>query len=168
MSAVRAAYASALALVAAAFLPAAILAAPGDAAEPEQALSDPALEGRAMSLAREIRCVVCENEPVALSSAEIAVDMRQAIRERVAAGDTDSQVRDYFASRYGEFVLLRPRVGPATLALWALPVVLLLLGALALFLLSRRGGAGGAVPGDPVEDAAARAALDRLSGSGPG
>ncbi|NJR20360.1 MAG: cytochrome c-type biogenesis protein CcmH [Hyphomonadaceae bacterium] len=65
------------------------------AAAPEVPLSDPALESRAQNLAREIRCVVCENEPVALSSADIAVDMRAAIRERVKAGDTDAQVRRF-------------------------------------------------------------------------
>jgi cytochrome c-type biogenesis protein CcmH len=131
------------------------------AAPPEIALSDPALEARAQSLAREIRCVVCENEPVALSSADIAVDMRAAIRERIKAGDSDQQVRRFFAERYGEFVLLRPRVGVDTLALWGAPLALLVLGGGALFVMSRR-----RVVGNPaeqnVEDDAARAALADL------
>jgi cytochrome c-type biogenesis protein CcmH len=131
---------------------------------PEAALSDPALEARAQALAREIRCVVCENEPVALSSAEIAVDMRRVIRERVAAGDTDAQVRRHFADRYGEFVLLRPVVGPSTALLWGAPFALLLLGGLTLWALARRPrtAQASASADDPAAgEAAARAALER-------
>ena len=115
-----------------------VFATQGSSATPEQALTDPNQEARAQSLAREIRCVVCENEPVALSSAQIAVDMRKAIRERISAGDSDAQVRRYFAERYGEFVLLRPRVGLETLALWGTPLVLLLVGGASLYLVSSR------------------------------
>jgi cytochrome c-type biogenesis protein CcmH len=129
------------------------------AAAPEVPLTDPALEARAQNLAREIRCVVCENEPVALSSADIAVDMRAAIRERVKAGDSDAQVRRFFAERYGEFVLLRPRVGTETLALWGAPFGLLLVGGGALFLLGRRPRRPEMAP-DLVADEAARAAVD--------
>lgn len=134
------------------------LAAPTGAYAVEAPLSDPALEARAQSLAREIRCVVCENEPVALSSAEIAVDMRKAIRERVAAGDSDAQVRRFFADRYGEFVLLRPRIGMDTFALWGAPLALLLLGGLGLYIASRRGQAA---PADmpAIDDAQALAAF---------
>lgn len=136
----------------------ALLALPIAARAVEAPLTDPALEARAQSLAREIRCVVCENEPVALSSAEIAVDMRKAIRERVAAGDTDAQVRRFFADRYGEFVLLRPRIGTDTLALWGAPLALLLLGGLGLFIASRRAQAAPAEAPD-IDDAQALAAL---------
>jgi cytochrome c-type biogenesis protein CcmH len=131
------------------------------AAAPEVPLADPALEARAQSLAREIRCVVCENEPVALSSADIAVDMRAAIRARVKAGDSDQQVRRFFAERYGEFVLLRPRVGIETLALWGAPLALLLLGGGALLLMSRRRPSVSPIMPD-IEDAKAQAALDDL------
>jgi cytochrome c-type biogenesis protein CcmH len=131
------------------------------AAAPEVPLSDPALEARAQSLAREIRCVVCENEPVALSSADIAVDMRAAIRGRVKAGDSDPQVRRFFAERYGEFVLLRPRVGIDTLALWGAPFALLLLGGGMLFVMSRRRKEADTAP-DLIDDNAARAALADL------
>ena len=128
----------------------------------EQVLNDPALEARAQDLAREIRCVVCENEPVALSQAEIAIDMRQAIRERVAAGDTDEEVRQFFADRYGEFVLLRPRFRAETLALWLTPLVLLLIAGGAIWARSR-GNVATALEAD--SDAAgvvaAKAALDR-------
>jgi cytochrome c-type biogenesis protein CcmH len=131
------------------------------AAVPEVPLADPVLEARAQSLAREIRCVVCENEPVALSSADIAVDMRAAIRARIKAGDNDQQVRRFFAERYGEFVLLRPRVGIDTLALWGAPLALLLLGGGALFLMSRRRDED-VTSAQSVDDESARAALAAL------
>lgn len=145
------------ALIASAF---AVLAMAGTAmaGAPEAPLTDPVLEARAQALAREIRCVVCENEPVALSSAEIAVDMRGAIRARVKAGDSDAQVRRFFADRYGDFVLLRPRMGVDTLALWGAPFLLLALGGLGLFFMSRRK----ADVVDPVDDVAAREALAEL------
>lgn len=142
------------------------LAGAAFAAIPEAPLEDRVLEARAQGLAREIRCVVCENEPVALSSADIAVDMRAAIRARVKAGDTNQQVRRFFADRYGEFVLLRPRIGPETLALWGAPFVLLALGGGALFMMSRRGDAGieaGDGSDAAVDDATARAALADLT-----
>jgi cytochrome c-type biogenesis protein CcmH len=127
----------------------------------EQALPDQAAESRAMALAREIRCVVCENEPVANSSAEIAVDMRNAIREKVAAGASDDEVRAYFASRYGEFVLLRPRLSTATLLLWGAPFLLILIGGAVLLLRARKPVTAAAETADPELDAAARAALAR-------
>jgi cytochrome c-type biogenesis protein CcmH len=137
------------------------LAAAASKVEVERALSDPALEARAQALAREIRCVVCENEPVALSSAEIAVDMRKAIRARVAAGDSDAQVRRFFAERYGEFVLLRPRVGPETWVLWGAPFLLISAGGLALWLISRRQRPQESQINQDDDDQV-RAALDRL------
>jgi cytochrome c-type biogenesis protein CcmH len=142
------------------------LAGVAHAAAPEASLSDPAQEARAQALAREIRCVVCENEPVALSSAEIAVDMRAAIRERVKAGDSDAQVRRFFAERYGEFVLLRPRMGLDTLALWSAPFLLLLIGAAGLFFYLKRGQNSPAEP-DPIDDDAARAALAEVQQDRP-
>ncbi|AMS28792.1 MAG TPA: cytochrome c-type biogenesis protein CcmH [Hyphomonadaceae bacterium] len=135
-----------------------LLAVPAGVQAVEAPLTDPALEARAQSLAREIRCVVCENEPVALSSAEIAVDMRKAIRERIAAGDSDAQVRRFFADRYGEFVLLRPRIGLDTFALWGAPLALLLLGGLGLVIASRRSQAAPATA-PSVDDEQALAAL---------
>lgn len=130
-------------------------------AQAETVLSDPAQEARAQSLGREIRCVVCENEPVALSQAEIAVDMRQAIRTRIAAGDSDDQVRAYFASRYGDFVLLRPKFAVETLALWGAPLILLLLAGTALFWRARLSQKVQTEGGDPAADAEALAAVER-------
>lgn len=94
-------------------------------------LADPAAEQRAQALEREIRCVSCENEPISQSTADIAEDMRRVVRERVAAGESDDQIRAYFRQRYGDFVLLRPPVDGATWALWAAPVALIVAAALA-------------------------------------
>lgn len=89
-------------------------------------LDDPAEELRAQALMREVRCVACENEPVSQSSAPIAEDMRTRIREMVAEGATDTEIRDWFVSRYGEFVLFRPPArDPASWLLWTLPFILL-------------------------------------------
>lgn len=79
-------------------------------------------------LGKEIRCVVCESEPVATSSAQIALDMRQVIKDRIIAGDNDKQIRQYFAEHYGEYVLLRPQVNKATYLLWLTPLLLLIIG----------------------------------------
>lgn len=88
------------------------------------ALGDPALEARAQALEMEIRCVQCENEPIAQSTAEIAVDMRALVRERIAAGESDRQIRDFFRQRYGDYVLFRPPFDARTWALWAAPLLL--------------------------------------------
>lgn len=92
------------------------------AAQPAEAqLPDPALEARAQALMRELRCTVCENEPVSQSTADMAVDARRKIRQLVGEGNTDSQVRDYFVERYGNFVSFRP----SNWLLWLFPFVLL-------------------------------------------
>jgi cytochrome c-type biogenesis protein CcmH len=91
-------------------------------------LGDPAQEARAQALEREIRCVQCQNEPIAQSTADIAVDMRALVRERVAAGDSDAEIRAFFQERYGDFVLFRPPWDARTWALWAAPFLLLAAG----------------------------------------
>jgi cytochrome c-type biogenesis protein CcmH len=133
----------------------------GEIIRQDAALTDPVLEERAQNLADEIRCVVCENEPVSRSNAAMAVDMRHAIRERVAAGDSDDEVRDYFAQRYGEFVLLRPRLSASTIALWALPFALLLVAGGTLFVLARRRAEPAIAADDRAAAEAALAALGR-------
>ncbi len=87
-------------------------------------LGDPSQEARAQSLDLEIRCVQCENEPIAQSTAEIAGDMRALVRERIAAGDSDEDIRAFFRQRYGDFVLFRPPFDARTWALWAAPLLL--------------------------------------------
>jgi cytochrome c-type biogenesis protein CcmH len=103
-------------------------------------LADPAQEARAQSLEREIRCVQCENEPIAQSTADIAADMRRLVRERVAAGDSDEEIRAYFRQRYGDFVLFRPPWDARTWALWGAPLLLLGLGLVSIFGMRRRPG----------------------------
>jgi cytochrome c-type biogenesis protein CcmH len=101
-------------------------------------LPDAAQEARAAALDAELRCVACQNEPISQSTADIAADMRVLVRERIAAGDSDEQIRAYFARRYGDFVLLRPPLKGETALLWAAPIVLLVVGG-AVVMLSRRG-----------------------------
>lgn len=105
-------------------------------------LLDPAQEARAQSLEREIRCVQCQNEPIAQSTAEMASDMRSLVRERVAAGDSDEEIRAFFRERYGDFVLFRPPWDARTWALWAAPFILLAGGLVAVYALRRGRDAG--------------------------
>lgn len=108
-------------------------------------LADPRQETRVRELEQEIRCVVCQNEPIAQSTAEIAGDMRELVRERVAAGDSDAEIRDFFRARYGDFVLFRPPFDARTWALWGAPIALLLVGLLWVFGLRRARSADGDV-----------------------
>lgn len=94
---------------------------------------DPVLEARVMDLAAELRCLVCQNETLAQSQADLAVDLREQIREKVGAGQSEQQVIAFLVDRYGDFVLYRPRFSATTLLLWLGPFVLLLIAALALF-----------------------------------
>ena len=129
------------------------------AVEPSEMLSDPALEARARALSRELRCVVCQNESVDDSPAEVAHDIRRAVRERLVAGDTDRQVLDYMVARYGDYVLLKPPFRTRTLVLWLGTPAVLLLGAFGLWLANRRRTA--ALGPAPLSDAE-RARLDAL------
>jgi cytochrome c-type biogenesis protein CcmH len=109
---------------------------PAHAVEPGEILKDPTLEARARTISQELRCVVCQNQSIDDSNAPLAHDLRVIVRERLTAGDTDSQVLAFVESRYGEFVLLRPRFKLQTLLLWLTP--LLLLGGAAIFLMRAR------------------------------
>jgi cytochrome c-type biogenesis protein CcmH len=136
-----------------------LLALPALAVEPSEMLSDPTLEARARALSRELRCVVCQNESVDDSPAEVAHDIRRAVRERLVAGDTDRQVLDYMVARYGDYVLLDPPFKTRTLVLWLGTPAVLLLGAIGLWLANRRRTA--AAGPAPLSDAE-RARLDSL------
>jgi cytochrome c-type biogenesis protein CcmH len=108
------------------------------AVQPDEIMSDPAKEARARDLSRELRCMVCQNQSIDDSEAPLARDLRLLVRERIAAGDSDAQVLDFLVARYGEFVLLKPRLEPHTLLLWLLPPLALAGGGLALWIHSRR------------------------------
>lgn len=103
-------------------------AAPALAVKPDEMLADPALEARARTISEGLRCMVCQNQSIDESDADLARDLRILVRDRLKAGDSDRQVVAYIVSRYGEFVLLRPRLEARTLLLWGAPVLLLLLG----------------------------------------
>lgn len=116
-----------------------LLAVPALAVLPDEVLPDPALEARARALSHGLRCLVCRNESIDDSNADLARDLRLLVRERLVAGDSDDQVIDYIVARYGEYVLLRPTVGGSNLILWLAGPALLLAGAgLAVVSLRRR------------------------------
>jgi cytochrome c-type biogenesis protein CcmH len=116
----------------------ACLANPSYAVQPDEIMADPAKEARARELSRELRCMVCQNQSIDDSEAPLARDLRLLVRERIAAGDSDTQVIDFLVARYGEFVLLKPRFESHTLLLWLLPPVVLFGGGLALWAQQRR------------------------------
>jgi cytochrome c-type biogenesis protein CcmH len=108
------------------------------AVQPDEILSDPALEARARALSRELRCMVCQNQSIDDSDAPLARDLRSIVRERLQAGDSDAQVLELLTSRYGEFVLLRPSFSWHNALLWLAPVALLLIGVGGIGLALRR------------------------------
>jgi cytochrome c-type biogenesis protein CcmH len=113
-------------------------AGPAFAVQPDEIMADPAKEARARELSRELRCMVCQNQSIDDSEAPLARDLRLLVRERIAAGDSDTQVMDFLVARYGEFVLLKPRFESHTLLLWLLPPLALVGGGLALWAHQRR------------------------------
>jgi cytochrome c-type biogenesis protein CcmH len=119
-------------------LMAALAAPPAHAVQPDEIMADPAKESRARDLSRELRCMVCQNQSIDDSEAPLARDLRLLVRERIAAGDSDTQVIDFLVARYGEFVLLKPRLKSHTLLLWLLPPFALVGGGLALWMHHRR------------------------------
>ncbi|MBB3949348.1 cytochrome c-type biogenesis protein [Aureimonas jatrophae] len=129
------------------------------AVQPDEVLPDAALEARARGISAELRCMVCQNQSIDDSDAPLAKDLRVLVRQRLQAGDSDDGVRDYLVSRYGQFVLLRPRLEWQTVALWGTPAALLLFG-LCLVWLARRGSGAASEP-RPL-DAGEEAALKRL------
>ena len=116
------------------------------AVQPDEIMADPAKEARARDLSRELRCMVCQNQSIDDSEAPLARDLRLLVRERIASGDSDAQVVDFLVARYGEFVLLKPRVNQHTLVLWLLPPLALLGGGLALWFYGRRRKSAGDPP----------------------
>jgi len=112
---------------------------PAHAVNPDEVLADPALEARARALSAQLRCMVCQNQSIDDSNADLARDLRLLVRQRLKDGDTDQQVLDYLVSRYGEFVLLKPRLSEHTLLLWGMPVFLVVVGGVIILIqLSKR------------------------------
>ncbi|MGN1286449.1 MAG: cytochrome c-type biogenesis protein [Bradyrhizobium sp.] len=152
--------------LAAALLAASLMlgAIPARAVLPDEIMADPAKEARARELSKELRCMVCQNQSIDDSEAPLARDLRLLVRERISAGDSDRQVIDFLVARYGEFVLLKPRLNEHTLVLWLTPPLALLLGGLALWRLGRRKGNPAAAGGDsgPGLTSDEQARLERL------
>ncbi|MFZ5789404.1 MAG: cytochrome c-type biogenesis protein [Pseudomonadota bacterium] len=138
------------------------------AVEPGEMLSDPALEARARAISRDIRCLVCQNQSIDDSEAELAHDLRVLIRERLVAGDSDAQVRDFLVARYGDFVLLEPPLKPKTYLLWFGPAAVFAAAALGLaFYFRRRRREAGPAPLSVEERARLGRLLDETAGRNP-
>ncbi len=140
------------------------LASPVLAVQPGEMLDDPALEARARELSRELRCMVCQNQSIDDSDAPLARDLRVLVRERIKAGDSNRQVLDFLTVRYGEFVLLKPRMSWRNALLWLAPAGILAAGAVGLLLALRRRRAlpDAPEPGAPALSADERRRLDEL------
>ncbi|MER8449587.1 cytochrome c-type biogenesis protein CcmH [Mesorhizobium sp. M1428] len=138
-----------------------LFAGAAQAVKPDEVLADPALEARARALSEGLRCMVCQNQSIDESDADLARDLRILVRQRLVAGDTDRQVMDYIVSRYGEFVLLKPRFNLRNVLLWGTPVLLLLVGGTFILLAarSRRSTATAALTAEE------QAALDKMLGN---
>lgn len=121
-----------------ALLTALLLASPSLAVLPDEVLADAALEARARAISATLRCLVCQNESIDDSNADLAREIRLIVRERLVAGDTDEQVVQYLVDRYGEFVLLRPVFAPHTLILWTAAPLILIIGATVIVIAARR------------------------------
>ena len=113
-------------------------ALPALAVRPDEMLADPALEARAKAISLGLRCLVCQNQSIEDSDADLAHDLRVIVRERLTAGDTDQEAVDYIVARYGEYVLLNPVMAPHTLLLWIAAPAVLLIGGVAVFFAARR------------------------------
>jgi cytochrome c-type biogenesis protein CcmH len=137
------------------------LALPALAVNPDEMLSDPALEARARAISHDLRCLVCQNESIDDSDADLAHEIRVLVRERLKAGDTDDEVRQYLVDRYGEFVLLRPVMALHTILLWAAAPVILIVGGIVLLVAARRKRVAAVGTGLTAEEQAALDDLER-------
>jgi cytochrome c-type biogenesis protein CcmH len=108
------------------------------AVQPDEIMTDPRLEARAHALSAQLRCMVCQNESIDESNADLARDLRLLVRERLQAGDSDDQIRSYLVRRYGDFILLKPPFKPETWLLWGAPFLVLLVGGCIIFIARRR------------------------------
>jgi cytochrome c-type biogenesis protein CcmH len=147
------------------FFCAMLLALSAGAKEAAPLSDDPVLEQRVMKLAEELRCLVCQNQTIADSHADLAVDLRNQIREKLKAGTSEADVRKFMVDRYGDFVLYRPPVKASTVLLWAGPFVLLVAGCGALFTILKRRRRE--QPSEALSPEEERKALDLLNAPHP-
>jgi cytochrome c-type biogenesis protein CcmH len=130
------------------------------AVEPDEMLDDPVLEARAREISKNLRCLVCQNQSIDDSNADLARDLRIIVRQRLVAGDSNDQVTQYIVDRYGDFVLLRPPVKVTTYALWFGPAIILLAAAAGLAVVARRRRGGGPQALSARDEARVRELLD--------
>lgn len=135
-------------------------ATPAAAIRPDEILADPALETRARALGKELRCLVCQNQSIDDSEADLARDLRKIVRERLVVGDSDPAIRAYLVARYGDFVRLDPPLRVTTAILWFGPALILVLGAIGIAVFLRRKPAGTSPP--VALDSNDRARLERV------
>ena len=141
------------------------LALPALAVNPDEVLADPVLETRARAISAQLRCLVCQNESIDESNADLAREIRLIVRERLVAGDSDQEVIQYLVDRYGEYVLLRPVFAGHTLLLWSAAPLVLVIGGAAIVIAARRKRRPEAAGGTLTEEE--QRALDELdSGEG--
>jgi cytochrome c-type biogenesis protein CcmH len=136
-----------------------LLSTPAYAVQPDEVLSDPKLEQRARDLSAGFRCLVCQNQSIDESDAPLAKDLRILIREHLTKGDSDAEIKDFVVARYGEFVLLKPRLTASTAILWATPFLIILAGFMVI--LRRRKNSG--VPAESALSAEEQKALRDLA-----
>ena len=139
-----------------------LVTVPAFAVQPDEVLNDPGLEARARQISTGLRCLVCQNQSIDDSDAPLARDLRLLVRERLQAGDSDEDVIDFVVSRYGEFVLLKPRLRSHTWLLWFATPVVFLLALLLLFFSYRRRSRGSANTAEAPLSRAEEAKLDKL------
>jgi len=142
-------------------------ATPLSAVQVDEILPNPALEARARVISQDLRCMVCQNQSIDDSEAPLARDLRLLVRERLKAGDSDTQVVDYLVARYGEFVLLRPRMSWHTAILWGAPLTILMIGLFAIGFSVLRRSAGAALPEVAALSEAERSKLNAIERSQP-
>lgn len=140
-----------------------LVLSPAGAVQPDEILDDPVLEARARDISQNLRCLVCQNQSIDDSNADLARDLRVIVRQRLVAGDSDDEVIQYLVDRYGDYVLLRPPVMGSTYFLWFGPFAILLVAGGALLLAARRGGGGGGGKGGGGDAAAKGLTADEQS-----
>ena len=140
-------------------------AAPAHAVEPGEMLKDPGLEARARNVSEGLRCLVCQNESIDESHADLARDIRLLVRQRLLAGDSNGQIKDYLVARYGQFILLKPPFETQTLLLWGTPLIVLVLGGIGIAFATRGRKVPARDPARPLSEAEQRR-LDELLAEG--